>query len=621
MKKMKILIVEDEKIVAEEIKRMLEHMGYSVCGMVSTGDEAIEEVGRSNPDLVLMDIRIDGDKDGIETAGIIRSKNSIPIIYLTAYADEETLQRAKLTEPYGYLLKPFESKDLRSAIEMAFYRYNMERKLKENQQWLEAVLYSISDGVVATDKKGRVCFMNPVAESLTGYKQAEVKSRPIGSVLRIIDEERREEIKDLTDTKICGEDSHDVKNRLLLVSKNKRKIPISISSAPIRDEYGRIAGTVTVFRDITEQRKAERAMLEANRKLKRLDVLKTEFLSTVSHELRTPIAVIQEGIGLCLDGIAGSLTEKQRGILNRTLDHVQRLERLVGDLLDISKIEVGKMLLRRSSIDMVEIATDMALSYENQAKEKGVSIVSDVPDRPIKIYADRDKINQIFSNLMSNALRFTPEGGKITIRVEDGDRFVRCEVEDTGRGIAREDIPKLFKKFSQIGSSGEGEYQGTGLGLVIVKGLVEKHRGRIWVESEPGKGSKFIFTIKKIPFPKIMIVEDDDKIIDVIEKFLGVDDYRFIEARDGIEAIEIARKEFPDLIVLDMMLPEMNGYEVIGRLKQDNRTQAIPILITSAYRIDHERLHRFNLNAAIPILKKPIDPEQLRENVRELLVE
>jgi CheY-like chemotaxis protein len=175
----KILVVEDEHIVAMDLMSRLRNLGYEVPDSASSGEEAIEKAGRWRPDLVLMDIFLNGEMDGIQAAEQIRSRYNIPIIYLTAYADTNTLQRAKVTEPFGYVLKPFDERELLTTIEMALYKYRIEQRLKDSERWLATTLKSIGDGVVATDQDGHIKFMNPVAEDLTGWKQDEALGKSL----------------------------------------------------------------------------------------------------------------------------------------------------------------------------------------------------------------------------------------------------------------------------------------------------------------------------------------------------------------------------------------------------------------------------------------------------------
>ena len=263
-----ILVVEDESIVATDIKRCLQNLGYHVTALVSSGAEALKIAQKTPPDLVLMDIVLKGDMDGIEAAETIRSQFNIPVIYLTAYADEKTLQRAKMTEPYGYILKPIEDKELHSTIEMALYKHRMEKKVRESKQWLATTLKSIGDGIIATDTQGQITFMNPVAEALTGWTQKVAVRKLLDTVFTITTEEPGAEIENpvtrvLQEESVCNLGDHKI-----LVARDGREIDIADSAAPIRDEYGGILGVVLVFRDITEQKHAERAVKGAEKKFR-----------------------------------------------------------------------------------------------------------------------------------------------------------------------------------------------------------------------------------------------------------------------------------------------------------------------------------------------------------------
>lgn len=359
---------------------------------------------------------------------------------------------------------------------------------------------------------------------------------------------------------------------------------------------------------------------DAKTKLTMLDKLKSDFLSTVSHELRTPVAIMREGVSLCLDGIAGELNETQKELLTHTLDNVDRLSTLISDLLDVSKIESGKVKLSRSSINLSEIIDGVYKRYEPQCKDKDLKFVKNMPKGPVSLYADHEKIDQIYDNLMSNAIQFTKKGGEIKMHVIEKRDVVECQFTDTGIGIEKKNLPKLFSKFQQFGRTEGPGYKGTGLGLSIIKGLIDLHDGKIWVDSEFGKGTTFSFTLKKVPFPKILIVDDEKAIVEVIQRVLKNDQYGIEVAYDGEKAVEIAQRETISLVILDMVLPGMSGYEVIGRLKQDVRTTNIPILISSGYSVDEERLNEVHSHGAIPIVHKPVEPVELRSKVKKMLM-
>ncbi len=233
-----------------------------------------------------------------------------------------------------------------------------------------------------------------------------------------------------------------------------------------------------------------------NEELRNLDKLKSDFISTVSHELRTPMTTIREGVSQILEGILGETTEEQRDFLHMVLLDVDRLGRIINDLLDVSKIESGKMDFARDRVDIVGLIKEVRSLFQRQAQSKGLEIREDIPYDRLGIYIDRDKLIQVFSNLLSNAIKFT-QIGHIDIAVRDMDSKVECCVADTGEGIAEEDMPKIFDKFRQFGKGGGPVQNGTGLGLTIVKGIIELHNGNIRVKSAPKKGASFIFTLPK----------------------------------------------------------------------------------------------------------------------------
>ena len=257
MSNSRILVVEDEGIIAKDIQSTLNRSGYSVIAIASSGEEAIKKAMETHPDLVLMDIVLQGDMDGVAAAEKIRDRFDIPVVYLTAYSDDTTLQRAKITEPYGYILKPFQERELYTTIEMALYKHKIERKLKENERWVATLLKSIGDAVIATDTSKLITFMNPVAEALTGYKQEEAIGKSLKEIFNIVNEKTGKQAENpatrvLREGVIAG-----LANHTVLIAKDGTKRPIDDSGAPIKDDTERIIGVVLVFRDITERRIAE----------------------------------------------------------------------------------------------------------------------------------------------------------------------------------------------------------------------------------------------------------------------------------------------------------------------------------------------------------------------------
>ena len=259
----KILIVEDEAISALDLQSRLQNRGFLVPEIAFTGEEAIRKSAEVRPDLVLMDIMLPGAIDGITAAEQIKSRFDIPVIYVTAYADESTLQRAKITEPFGYIIKPFQERELIIAIEMALYKHKMEKKIKENEKWLATILRSIGDAVIVTDKSGLITFMNEVAENLTGWRMEEVLNKKLIDIFRIISRDTREPHENILDKVLLDGMVRGLANHTILIARDGTEIPIDDSMAPIKDDMGEIIGAVLVFRDVTEREQAEEKIRQA----------------------------------------------------------------------------------------------------------------------------------------------------------------------------------------------------------------------------------------------------------------------------------------------------------------------------------------------------------------------
>jgi PAS domain S-box-containing protein len=261
-----ILIVEDEIITAKDIKECLQDNGYVVLSIASSGEEAIKKVKEENPDLVLMDIMLKGALDGIETARQICSIANIPIVYLTAFSDKNILERAKITEPFGYILKPFNQRELHINIEIALYKHKMERELKESERWLDSILKNLGEAVIATDKNGVIKFMNPFAEALTGWKWEDALGKPLKNAFSIISEGSDEPIENPVIKAIREDIFYGLANNTMLITKEGMKIPIDIIGSTIKDDRDHIIGIVLIFSDIFERLKVSETLISKHLK-------------------------------------------------------------------------------------------------------------------------------------------------------------------------------------------------------------------------------------------------------------------------------------------------------------------------------------------------------------------
>jgi signal transduction histidine kinase len=360
------------------------------------------------------------------------------------------------------------------------------RIIERDRANMKNAFAGMSEGLIMTDEADRVILLNPAAKRMLGIKEGEPEIIPkdfIDSVFvplfkELTNNEKRMAIKEID-------------------LDRPQSLTLRIYATPARDSEGKRIGTVILLRDITTE--------------KEIDSLKTEFISTVSHELRTPLTTIRESVSQVLDGILGQSTPEQREFLSMCLEDIDRLTRIINDLLDISKIEAKKLEIKREIVDIVGLVKGVTSIFTSRFKEKGLEIKTNFSDETAEIYADKDKIIQVFTNLVGNSLKFT-EKGYIEISVADKQDLVECSVFDTGGGIADEDLPKVFSKFQQFGRrDGAGE-KGTGLGLSIVKGIVELHQGKIWIESKLNKWTKFAFILPKYITEDILFENIDEKI-------------------------------------------------------------------------------------------------------------
>ncbi len=356
-----------------------------------------------------------------------------------------------------------------------------KKNVEKEKVAYEALLTSIGEGMIAADRNGRIVIMNQQAENMLGMKSLDVVGKKVFECVTCVDDGECDVAPERRPVYQALQSGRKAISNAFYVHKDMGKFPVAVTVSPII-MGGRTIGAIEIFRDITKE--------------KEVDKMKTEFISTVSHELRTPMTVIREGLALVLDDSLGSINGDQREALGLSLESIDRLRRIIDNLLDISKIEAGRLEIKMNMVDFVSVAKQVEKTFENRVGDLGLKLLTTTSHKSIEAHADRDKIIQVFVNVIGNALKFTEKGG-IEISVTDTGESIVCAIQDTGKGISKEDIPQVFGKFKQFGQTSKTGEKGTGLGLSIAKGIVELHRGQIWVESEPGKGTRFAFRIPK----------------------------------------------------------------------------------------------------------------------------
>jgi PAS domain S-box-containing protein len=479
-----------------------------------------------------------------------------------------------------------------------------EDALAEQREWFETTLHSIGDAVIATDVRGQVAFMNPVAEHLTGWRIDEARGRACNDVFTVINETTRRPVENpvtrvLNEGVIVG-----LANHTLLIAADGTERPIDDSGAPIRNRAGRMVGVVLVFRDVSERRRSELereaatkdrewlliAERTARAEAERANRLKDDFVAMVSHELRTPLNAILGWTDLMLR------KRDDAALAARGLDIVARNTRLqaqlISDLLDISRIVSGKLRLDMQNVDLASQIDAAIETVQHGADERRIRITRQLDTEIGPIAGDPARLQQVVWNLLSNALKFTPNGGHVNVTLRRVGSHAEIVVEDNGAGIRPDFLPHVFDRFQQADASRTRRFGGLGLGLSIVKNLVEYHGGTVRAESEgDGRGATFTVAIPLAAPPdlraealermpadsgtedislanvRVLVVEDDHDAAEFVRSLLAMYGADVRVATSAHEALERLADARPDILISDIGLPEVDGYQLIERIR------------------------------------------------------
>ncbi len=401
-----------------------------------------------------------------------------------------------------------------------------------------------------------------------------------------------------------------------------RVFPILASGAPLRNELGHVTGAVVAFQDVSALREVDR--------------LKDEFVSIVSHELRTPLTSIRGSVQLVLDDPGSVPNAEHQQLLQIALNNCERLVRIINDILDISKMESGHLTLNPKPCQVADMVRQSIQVVEGSARAAQVTIEARLPAVLPPVLVDPDRIVQALVNLLANAVKFAPPNSIVTVTAIASEQTVMVGVADQGEGIAPENLARLFQKFQQIDSSSSRRKGGTGLGLAITKTLVELHGGRIFVDSEPGKGTRFSFTLPAAPaasaatlapvaankdgsarlvMRRVLIVDDDDQFRELLRRQLARAGYVVFDARDGASALHVARTAKPDVITVDLSMPGLDGRDLIARLRAEEGLANIPIVVVSGA----DDLSEAQVPSGIPVVAKGERTDKVLQEVARSL--
>ncbi len=477
-----ILVVDDEEVLRLGCSRVLTGEGYRVI-TAANGQEALELLAAQPVNVVLCDLKMPvmGALEVLEEAGARHP--GIPIIIMTGLGTVADAVECMKKGAYDFVTKPFSIDHLTLVVRRALEKQQLEAKARQlqeeqarnlynlalEQSRMHAIVNCMADGVLVTNRDAEVVLGNPTLMQLLGVATPPPQPGPLQDYLQ--DEAFQEAIRGL-----LGDGDQD-SGKFIAQEIFTGQAHLRALSAPFLGPEKQILGTVTVFHDITT--------------FKQLDEMKNDFVRMVSHELRSPLAAIKQQQAVILDGLAGELSDKQRELLTRAQAKIQGLLELINDLLDLAKMEAGHGQLEQVPLALGEVLGELVELLRPKAEAQKVRLELDLPaDFPL-IRADRRSIDEVFTNLVSNAINYSPHGGDVNITGISHRDYVEVLVRDTGVGIEPEEITKIFDKFYRVKNPETRLVVGTGLGLSLVKGLIEAHRGSVTVESQPGEGSTF----------------------------------------------------------------------------------------------------------------------------------
>jgi PAS domain S-box-containing protein len=629
--KRSILVVEDDAVTARGLQRSLRRMGYGVLEIASSADRAIDLALEHKPDLILMDVQLDAEADGIEAAISIRSRSNIPIIFLAAYADSDTLEQSKKATPCGYILKPVRYDELRMVIELALYNHGQETRRHERERWFSTTIHSLAEAVITVDPLGKVTFMNVAAEFMTGVPIKDGVGRHITQVLQLSApaNEEADSLHTSTVEKLLERTLRDGRFAELVEARlknlaNGEELEVADTAAPIIAD-GHLLGAVVVLRDITERKKLQATLLISDR-MASIGLL----AAGVVHEINNPLAVVMGSVDAALQHVAETTTDFEtgpRGPMFEMLEDIRtasmRIRDIVRDVGSFSRTEDPVL----SNVDVRQVMRS-TLRMADHALRLRARVETHYGAIPF-VAATESQLAQVFLNLLVNASQSIPEGQidlnciRISMKTDENGA-ASIVIVDTGAGMSEATLKRLFTPFFTTKNVGAG----TGLGLSICRRIIASFGGTIQIESEAGRGTTVRIVLPaalndagnrpshvRATLPpsraRVMLVEDEPMVARVLERSLSshYDVAAFGSARQALDRFAVGERY--DHILCDLMMPDMNGMEFYERLSHDYPDQALRMVLITDGGLT-PRVQSFLDRTQTPKLDKPFNMEALQ---------
>jgi len=488
----RILLVDDEKPFRDSAQRLLAKKGYNVI-TAENGQRALDVLTQNPVDLILLDLKMPvmGGEEFLQAMCPLYP--DIPVVVITGHGTLDTAVACMKKGAYDFITKPFDIPQLLLTMERALEKRTLEQKAREYQEEtvrnllelstqkkrLETIISCMANGIMVTNKNLEVVLHNPALLRLLDVTTPIAHPVPVHAIVK--DDSLIETLRTIQGGEPLEKEF--VAQEIRVGQRVLRAISAP-TLEPERHVFWTVAGAVTVLEDITL--------------FKQLDQMKSDFVNMVAHELRSPLVSIRQINSVLMEGLAGPLSERQEDFVKRGMKKIDALLALINDLLDVARLEAGRLVQKQTAIDVAELIEDMVLLMQVRAKEQGI-VLTHSCENMSRVVADPRNIEEILNNLLTNAINYSPEGGTVTVTARGVDHFVEIKVSDTGVGIDPQELPKIFDKFYRVKHPKTRQVTGTGLGLSIVKGLVEAYRGSIHVQSVPDQGTTFTVLLPAAP--------------------------------------------------------------------------------------------------------------------------